>query len=374
VAARAKRFLVNLAVAAVALAIAGLLGEAVVRLLYKRETVLFPRYHTDYRYGRYTIRGTMPNADYWMTSVDGTWRVITNSRGFRNTSEFAIPKPAGIFRVLSLGDSHTQGYEVRQDFTFSAVLERALNRDGRHAEVINAGVSGYSTAEALVFLENEGIRYAPDIVVLGFSANDFEDNVKAGLFAVDRGRLSDEKYEYVPGVAIQNVIYRLATVRWLSENSYFYSLLFNNAWNYFKVKVARSSSADVASKFSEASAPVDFEFAVANVTKLSPYQIDLAVALVDRMHRFCQSRGIRLIVVDIPGFGWKYRFVSSVPAPMRERLHAAGVELVSSEALLGPYEQVAELHLPNGYHHISEFTHTAIALELGRRAVSMGAR
>ena len=52
------------------------------------------------------------------------------------------------------------------------------------AEAINAGVSGFGTAEALAFLENEG-HYRPDVVVLGFYANDFEDNLKAGLFALD---------------------------------------------------------------------------------------------------------------------------------------------------------------------------------------------
>ena len=30
-------------------------------------------------------------------------------------------------------------------------------------------------------------------------------------------------------------IYSIPSVKWLSENSYFYSLLFNNTWNYFKL-------------------------------------------------------------------------------------------------------------------------------------------
>ena len=198
-----------------------------VRLLYKNETVLFPRYHTDYRYERYTIRGIRPNTEYWMTSVDGSWKFVTNNKGFRNTKDFSYAKPANTIRVLSLGDSHTQGYEVRQDFTFSAVLERFLNHHAKNAEVINAGVSGFSTAEELVFLENEGVKYSPDVVVLGFFANDFEDNLKAGLFGLDaQNRLIEQKYEHIPGVRIQNAIYRVPGVRWLSENSYFYSLLF----------------------------------------------------------------------------------------------------------------------------------------------------
>ena len=123
----AKRFLANVALLALALAFAFAFGEIVVRLLYKDETVLFPRYQKDYRYERYTIRGIRPNMKYWMTSTDGSWKFVTNNKGFRNTKDFSYAKPENTLRVLSLGDSHTQGYEVRQDFTFSSVLERILS-------------------------------------------------------------------------------------------------------------------------------------------------------------------------------------------------------------------------------------------------------
>lgn len=205
--------------------------------------MLAPRYHTDYRYGRYTLRGIRPNSEYWMTSNAGSWKFVTNKNGFRNTKNFGHEKPVSTIRVLSLGDSHTQGYEVRQEFTFSAVLERFLNHNAGKAEVINAGVSGFSTAEELVFLENEGVKYNPDVVVLGFFANDFEDNIKAGLFELDdQNRLIERKYEHIPGVRIQNAIYSIPGVPWLSENSYFYSLLFNNLWNFFKERLWASAA------------------------------------------------------------------------------------------------------------------------------------
>ena len=238
-----KRLASSLALAVVSLLIAFAFGEWVVRLLFKDETVLFPRYHTDYRYDRYTLRGIRPNSAYWLTSVDGSWRMVTNDKGFRNTKNFGYDKPPNTIRVVSLGDSHTQGYEVRQDFTYSAVIERYLGRDGRAAEVINTGVSGFSNAEALAFLENEGVKYKPDAVVIGFSANDYEDNVRAGLFALDdRQQLVEKNYEYLPGVRIQNLIYSVAPVRWLSENSYFYSLLFNSVWEFAKARSKTAAS------------------------------------------------------------------------------------------------------------------------------------
>jgi lysophospholipase L1-like esterase len=353
-----RRFLGNALLALGALAVACALGEAVVRLAYKDESVLYPRYHTDYRYGKYTLRGIRPKSDFWHTSVDGRWEFVTNNRGFRNKRDFAYAKPPGTFRVLSLGDSHTQGYEVRQAFTFSSVLGRYISERGVKAEVLNAGVSGFGNAEELAFLENEGYKYRPDVVVLGFYANDYEDNLKSGLFSLDRqGRLLEEKYEHIPGVRIQNAIYALPPVRWLSENSYFYSLFFNGAWEYFKGLAAKRAK----------QAASEIEYAVPMQSGFEPHEVALAAALLERMQAFCRSRGIRLIVVDIPTRPGPEQFASSVPPELRERLQAAGVEFIAAESLLAPYAGVAEMHVPHGHQHISEFTHTLIGAELGRR-------
>jgi hypothetical protein len=324
-----------------------------VRALYKDQTVMFPRYQTDYRYGEYTLRGIRPTARFRHTSADGSWQFVTNSRGLRDAREFPYAKPAGTLRVLALGDSHTQGYEVRQEATFSAVLERYLARRGVHAEVLNAGVSGFSTAEALAYLENEGHNYQPDVVVLGFYANDFEDNLKAGLFGLDGETLLALKRSHIPGVAVQNAIYALPGVRWLSENSYAYSLVFNGVWNHFKSVLRRHAAP------ADAPAP---EYAIATKAEHSPYEVALATALVERMQRFCDRRGMRLIVVDIPRPNEHYQLVESLPQSMPKQ-----VELVASRQLLGEFDGVTEFHVPHGQQHISEFTHALIGVELGRR-------
>ncbi len=364
-----KKLVANLALLLVTLLAMFALCEGVVRLLLKDETVLFPRYHTDYQYGRYTLRGIRANSEYWQTSVDGSWKHVTNNRGFRDTRNFAYEKPAGTVRVLSLGDSHTQGYEVRQDATFSAVIERYLVRHGRAAEVINAGVSGYSNAEALALLENEGIKYKPDAVVVGFSGNDFDDNLKAGLFALEGDRLVEKKYEHLPGVRIQNVIYGIAPVRWLSENSYFYSVLFNSVWEFVKAQARASAMRQAAATPAEQAAADGPELAV-QTAAATQYQIDLATALIERMHRFCQERGVRLIVVDLPRTGEPYSYTSPVPAAMIERFEAAGIEFIGADELLGKFNGVAEMHVPHGHRHISEFTHLMVGTEVGRRLLA----
>ena len=343
-----KRILANAALFVVSMAVALAIGEVVVRALYKDQTVMFPRYHTDYRYGRYTLRGIRPNAEFRHTSVDGSWTFVTNSRGLRDTREFAYDKPEGTVRVVALGDSHTQGYEVRQEATYSAVLERYLTKRGVRAEVLNAGVSGFSTAEALAFLENEGYKYRPDVVVLGFYANDYEDNLKAGLFSLESGRLVERKFEHLPGVRIQNAIYAVPGAQWLSENSYLYSMAFNGAWTYFKTALAARSGAE-------------FEYAVATKARHSEAEVALAVALIERMREFCEKNAMRLIVVDIPRPAGRGAAPSLAPEAVR------GIELVASGELLREVDGAAELHVGHGHNHISELTHALIGVELGRR-------
>jgi hypothetical protein len=277
-------------------------------------------------------------------------------QGLRDAREFAYAKPAGTLRVLALGDSNTQGYEVGQDATFAAVLERYLVAHGKRAEVLNAGVSGFGTAEELAYLENEGLKYAPDVVVLGFYANDFEDNLKAGLFDLDGDALVARKFEHVPGVAIQDVMYDVPGVRWLSENSYAYSLLFNGVWLFFKERLHERAVAG------DATEP---DYAVRTKVGYSQHELALTAALIARMERDCRERGIRLIVVDIPSIGERRQVVASMPA-VGVALLPGEIEYLDTRALLGGRDP-AEVHVPHGQAHISEATHALIGIALGER-------
>ena len=363
-----RSWLRDLALLVLSVALALGCAEAVIRLFFKDAIYLFPRYHTDYSYGKYRIRGLRPNLVYQHTSADGTWRHRTNARGFSNARDIAYEKPAGTFRVLTLGDSHTQGNEVRQEQTYASVLERALSRNGKKAEVINAGVSGFGTAEELVLLENEGIRYRPDAVVLGFFANDFDDNLKSDLFGLDKqGAIIEKSFEYLPGVRIQNFIYSIPGIQWLGENSYFYSMLFNNVWIYAKLMLNRQTARKVSQEPGAEPTEIGaFQFTIPQIA--TRYQIDLALTLIQRMQDFCKRNGIRLIVVDVPAYLEKpHHFAPSMTAQVLGRLRDAGVEVISSQALLGQYNGVAELHVVHGLNHISEFTHTMIGAEVARR-------
>ena len=115
--------------------------------------------------------------------------VSTNSRGLR---ERETPYSRGSQRrVLCIGDSFTWGLGVEGAEAFPALLENALP----DTEVINAGVIGWGTAQEWLWLEKEGYRYSPDVLILGFFVNDFWDNAgrdqrgRRPIFVVKDGEL-----------------------------------------------------------------------------------------------------------------------------------------------------------------------------------------
>lgn len=75
------------------------------------------------------------------------------------------------FRLLVLGDSLAAGYGLKAEDAFPAQLEAALRRDGHDVLVINAGVSGDTSAGGLARLD-WALTDNPDLVIVELGAND----------------------------------------------------------------------------------------------------------------------------------------------------------------------------------------------------------
>ncbi|MBI5708799.1 MAG: hypothetical protein HZC42_00595 [Candidatus Eisenbacteria bacterium] len=100
--------------------------------------------------------------------------VHLNSRRMRGP-EWSLARPPGTWRLLALGDSFTFGLGVPQESTCVRHLERDLARPGGpRVEVINTGWTGYNTVEERAVLDTLGLRFQPDLVLLGYCLNDPE--------------------------------------------------------------------------------------------------------------------------------------------------------------------------------------------------------
>jgi len=134
--------------------------------------------------------------------------VDINSHGLRGP-ETPYEKPPTTFRILNLGDSVVMGWGVREENTYGRRLESLLNEEGSNNlsfEVINAGVPGWNLENALAYLQAEGLKYKPDLILLGVTVtNDIKG--KSAL-------LTDNQP---------------ALIKWLRSNTYF--------WPFFTVQL-----------------------------------------------------------------------------------------------------------------------------------------
>ncbi len=125
------------------------------------------------------------NIPNWHSKTNGRTLTI-NSRGLRDR-EYPLDKPAGVRRILVLGDSYAWGYGVSDDEIFTEILEQKLSLNDSKWQVLNSGVSGWGTDQQYLYLKEEGIHYEPDVVVLAFFLlNDPENNTHSRQYGLNK--------------------------------------------------------------------------------------------------------------------------------------------------------------------------------------------
>lgn len=123
----------------------------------------------------------------------GTVRWVNNAAGFRRDEEVVRERQPGTLRILSLGDSFTAGYRVDQEETFSHLLEEHLEATGRwrEVEVLISVVEEPPTG--LHYLTTEGLRWRPDLVLLGITLGNDLAQTHATLDPRGELRLEDDR-------------------------------------------------------------------------------------------------------------------------------------------------------------------------------------
>ena len=172
----------ELVLAAVVMLVLPILAELVLRIAHVQ---FDPQFYTGDQQRGWALR---PGAEGTVVSETKQY-VRINSHGYRS-AEQSYEKPANTVRIAVLGNSWTEAMQVPLDKTYCSLLERRLTElscfAGKHVEVLNFGVSGYSTAQELLLLRDEVWKYHPDVVVVAFySARDIANNVRQFNNAAD---------------------------------------------------------------------------------------------------------------------------------------------------------------------------------------------
>lgn len=117
----------------------------------------------------------VPNKEAFLYGVN----IKLSSYGFRD-KEYSLEKPENTYRIMVLGDSFTLGWGVPIEDVYSEVLEKILNENikGKKFEVINTALGNYNTQMEFEMLKEKGIKFKPDMIIVGFYPNDPELTVK----------------------------------------------------------------------------------------------------------------------------------------------------------------------------------------------------
>lgn len=102
----------------------------------------------------------------------------TNEFGLRDEESFSARKPAGEYRIMSLGDSIAFGLGLDAEDHYTKILQRNLNASGdsRHFRVVNASGPGFSPTCYYLYLQNEGLLLEPDMLIVEIElCNDVTD-------------------------------------------------------------------------------------------------------------------------------------------------------------------------------------------------------
>lgn len=161
---RTRHLSFSLLLLAVSLVVSGLLVEGILRLMGHRGVPMSVLRNTyavqdpilDWRY--------VPGSQLTVGNVAYKY----NRAGFRDV-DHEVQKPAGIKRIVVLGDSVSEGYGVRSAEIFTRRVQAGL---GDEWEAISVAAGGLNTPQEIHLFEREGLVYGPDLVIVNFVLND----------------------------------------------------------------------------------------------------------------------------------------------------------------------------------------------------------
>jgi len=147
-----------------------LLVELSARLFYKRESELDKILNVLQQDSLFFWK-LKPNLDINFQDVN----VRTNSFGLRSR-QFNSTEDKNNFRIICLGGSSTFGWGVSGEDTYPFQLEKLLREkyDAKNIEVINAGIIGYTSHQGLLLLNNQILKFNPDVITVSYLVNDVD--------------------------------------------------------------------------------------------------------------------------------------------------------------------------------------------------------
>jgi hypothetical protein len=273
-----------------------IIGEGMLRMIGVQSTLVY-RPDPNYGWGH-----TPGNSFEWQTEGQ-TQHITINSSGLRDY-DYPYIKPAHTHRTLVLGDSFAEGFQVPLAERFSNLIADELNAGRPDStltyEVINAGVSGYGTDNALLFFRHEGYKYQPDLVILAlYVGNDVRNNWYP-LENIDTGGFRKPYFEWVDGQLeaqqypfLQHTALSTQLKIFLNKHLVMYSFLrqVRDQIRHSGVEGTQSGSGGI---------PLDYQLYEADPGRDWVQAFEVTDALLGNLQAEVNAHGAQLLVVLIP--------------------------------------------------------------------------
>lgn len=247
-------------------------------------------------------------AKFWRHDPLLGWANVPNSRGRFNHLDFSVAvshNADGLRdeeyllartdkkRMLVVGDSFVWGFGVEAEERFTELLEVA-HPDW---EIINTGVSGYSTDQEFLYLRERGIRYRPDVVVLLLFHDGLAGNVQDQAYLWEKPCFDlDGDTLTLRRAVVPEASWDTRLMRSMMHSSYLGKMVFQ-VWNHY---------------FRDANSPYSVDgsnlYGVTEDAKL------MTLRLVAEAARLCKANGAQFVVLT-----------QKVDRTMQERLRRAGL-------------------------------------------------
>ena len=275
-----RSILINLSLILLSTLFALILSEIALRVMGLEPLYVSPERDHFWKYDPLLGWAHEPGQEGIFETPQFRTNVRINANGLRDRPH-SYERRDDIERILVLGDSFAWGYGVEESERFSQLLEKSQG-----VEVINAGVSGYSTDQELLWYRNEGIKYETDLVILVLAGNDVGDNER---------QLVNTIY-YKPRFVIEDgelVLTGSPVPKTSSQGKLIYFLSQRSALAYFLVQ----RYFDLLSLYSRSQA--NSERTNSSISSINNEREDfkLTIALIDEIKNIAESRKAKFMIV-----------------------------------------------------------------------------
>lgn len=283
-----RSLLINLSLILASILFALFLSEIALRLIGFKPLYISPERDRFWKYDALLGWAHQPGQEGIFETAQFRTVVRINENGLRDRQR-SYNRQDGKERILVLGDSFAWGYGVEESERFSQLLETESG-----VEVINAGISGYSTDQELLWYKNEGIKYETDLVILMIAGNDVGDNEQ---------QLVSEIY-YKPKFVIEDgqlVLTNYPVPKTSPGGKLVYSLSQRSALGFFLIQ----RYFDILSLYGQIKGDLDHVNSPDSSINAESKPFKLTIALVDEIRNIAESRKAKFMIVTTDRW-WNY--------------------------------------------------------------------